>query len=541
MTWKNNIFSALIFFTFSSVAHAQVFINEIMFNPEGSDSGREWVEVCATENFDLTDSLSFRDKSGSREVLHFLALTQGDGSLLKDECAIIASDAEKLKSDFPSLSANLLDATPNFSLLNSGESIAVLKDGVILDQVLYDTQDVPEGQSLHRNAQSFVPAGPTPGNKDFSASAPLENADTDSAENEQMQVRNITELPLYKFKVVELEPPQDIFLRVPDSLRIHSHELLELPVEIFDARGKAIDDARVTVSWGDFSDEAIYGQDKIFNHIYKHAGDYMILIKAKKQNLSDVKTIKVEVIEPKLELYFDKDKDILTFNNKSELEINLLNWKLKADGSLRVLPETLIAANGKLKVPGSAFITGLYHKREIKLMSPDAKFEIYAKKHSDSVEKQEGVSENSREQEGSDDLFGKSEPNVDGAGAKSTKESEKVPESTPKRYTKERAQNTDGAKESIFGYSVALASLGSNIDDKEGETESILNKTWGFERGAGESEIVNMKGSTESHSFGLEFNLYFVFIALSLGLFALLIYLFYFLKLDKFDDWTFEE
>ncbi len=547
MIWENKILVSLVFFAAVSTAHAQVFINEIMFNPSGSDSGHEWIEICASERFEATDNLSFKDKSGNREVLHTLSLTQGDVTLLKDECAIIASDAEQFKSDYPNLSANLLDATPNFSLLNSGESIAILKDGTLLDQVLYDTQNVLEGQSLHRNAQSFVPADPTPGNKSFSASAPMENKDSDTAgtEDEKEQVRNITELPLYKFKVVELEPPQDIFLRVPDEMRVHSHELLGLPVELFDARGREVEGASVSVSWGDFSKPDLGAQDKEFTHIYKKSGAYIILLKAQKQTMRDEKTIKVTVLEPSLDLYFYKKENLLVFENKSKFDINLKDWKLKSKRRSALLSETIIAPDVKLSVLADFILPGLYHAQKIKLISPDEKFEIDAKilNEKESVvarqDKQDKNVDTEKESENAE------QPVLTDKGDHRTSDeilttvTNKEDFKPAKAYTDSSVQN---AKNSIFGYSIV--SLRDKYESKAVE-RNLDTDLYAITDEAFESnnfiEDANSSNKAELAALKISTDYRFVFVALSLLAVVLIIYFFYLFKFDEFDDWTFED
>ena len=44
----------LVLFAVPSLASAQVVINEVMYNPQGSDSGREWVELYNQGSSDVT-------------------------------------------------------------------------------------------------------------------------------------------------------------------------------------------------------------------------------------------------------------------------------------------------------------------------------------------------------------------------------------------------------------------------------------------------------------------------------------------------------
>lgn len=161
------LFTAVLFAPVS--VSAQVVISEIMYDlAEGSDSGREWIEVYneSSAAVDLTEWKVFENNSN-----HGINAV-GASSLQPGMYAVIADNAEKFKIDHPSYSGLLLDSA--FSLNNSGETLTLRCCGKELtdkDSVSYssDLGATGDGASLSRAGASFVPTDPTPGSQPGSA------------------------------------------------------------------------------------------------------------------------------------------------------------------------------------------------------------------------------------------------------------------------------------------------------------------------------------------------------------------------------------
>lgn len=143
---------------------AQVVISEIMYDlSEGSDTGREWIEVHNTggEAVNFTEWKLFEQDSN-----HGLKAIGGE-TLAPDGYAIIASDAAKFAADWPSYSGLVFDS--NFSLNNSGETLVLRCCGKELsdsDSVTYNNTGggTGDGQALHRDGSSLTAGKPSPGN-----------------------------------------------------------------------------------------------------------------------------------------------------------------------------------------------------------------------------------------------------------------------------------------------------------------------------------------------------------------------------------------
>lgn len=139
---------------------AYVAVTEIMYDlAEGSDSGREWIEVYATGPTDLTE-LKFVENGSN----HAIRATRG-AFIPSGAYAVIADNPAKFAADYPGYAGFLFDSA--FSLSNDGESIAISDAaGNTIDIVVYTSVSANgTGDSLQRHpgGNQFDAGVPTPG------------------------------------------------------------------------------------------------------------------------------------------------------------------------------------------------------------------------------------------------------------------------------------------------------------------------------------------------------------------------------------------
>jgi hypothetical protein len=136
-------------------------ITEIMYNPQGNDEGREWIEVrnegsiaVALEDMKLAES-------GQR---HGITPYKGAGALPPGGYAIITSNPDGFLEAFPAFNGLLFDSS--FSLKNTGERVGIEGGGYEPHTASYDPLwgGDDNGKSLQWNGNAFIEALPTPGN-----------------------------------------------------------------------------------------------------------------------------------------------------------------------------------------------------------------------------------------------------------------------------------------------------------------------------------------------------------------------------------------
>lgn len=155
-------------------------INEISYNPDGDDMGREWIEIFnkSTSTIDLTGFKLFEG-----ETNHGLFLKQGDRNLIPDGYVVIANDKDKFLIDYPDYAGIIFESS--FSLGNNSK-VVIFKNGDLkIDEVSYasSTGAYNNGKSLQIIGGEWKEELPTPGrsnnsifaNFSFSPSLPKEN------------------------------------------------------------------------------------------------------------------------------------------------------------------------------------------------------------------------------------------------------------------------------------------------------------------------------------------------------------------------------
>jgi hypothetical protein len=143
-----------------SVAWATVTITEVMYNPAGSDAGREWIELYnnGSESVEITSGQKgWKVSDGSNHILA-QALTVPPGGFV-----IIATNPATFRAQYGNAlfvvksALNLTNTSGTLSLLDARREV--------VDTVSYtkDLGGFEDGTSLHRVGSTFAPDVPNPG------------------------------------------------------------------------------------------------------------------------------------------------------------------------------------------------------------------------------------------------------------------------------------------------------------------------------------------------------------------------------------------
>src|SRR3989338_3062826 len=189
-----NILVAFILFAAFLTAFALPFasairINEIMYDLNGSDSGREWIEVYNDGSESLNLSAWRFYENGEK---HCLNLIQGSWSLEAGGYIIIADNSTSFLADNPSYSSTLFDSS--FSLLNTGESLALWNGSEYFSNTTYSSSSgaAGDGNSLQLIDSSWQACLPTPGSVN-SCQSQQNQTQNETNQTQQNQTQNTTQ------------------------------------------------------------------------------------------------------------------------------------------------------------------------------------------------------------------------------------------------------------------------------------------------------------------------------------------------------------
>lgn len=151
---------ALVASTTSSTPTIQ--ITEIMYNPPGDNTGREWIEVRNTGSDSIalsSKSLRIIDAHGK----HGIKPASGDGEVAAGALAIIATNPSAFLADYPSYTGALFKSA--LSLTRAGSIAAGDTGGHLFAQADYssDAGGKNDGNSLQIKNGKLVAGRPTPG------------------------------------------------------------------------------------------------------------------------------------------------------------------------------------------------------------------------------------------------------------------------------------------------------------------------------------------------------------------------------------------
>lgn len=379
----------VLFLLLGRVAFADVTISEIMYDPDGSDTNREWVEVY-NDSGSSVDMTSW--KFVEADTNHGLTGYSGGMTLGAGEYGIIALDAATFASEY-STSGPVFDAS--FSLINSGGETLSLKDsgGNIVFTVSYDPTlgANDDGNSLQKYNGSWAGADPTPGNSnsDSDTDGPADNTgggtgdDSDSGdesddsgdsgsssgsssssgggstEEKKVQVNDEWQLTIYS-----------------DSYGIVGAPSL-FTTEVENLWGSRVRPGRYVWNMGDGTtyDGKEYGE---VWHTYEYPGDYVISIDywrtgAFEKEVSVRHTFTVKATSMSIAGIVRSNGNLdAEIKNTSSSEVDLTGWSIVSSMRTYKIPAgTILLANKTLTLPSRSTHFTATEQMSLKLTAPD--------------------------------------------------------------------------------------------------------------------------------------------------------------------------
>jgi len=331
------------------LAHARVSFNEIMYDLEGADSGREWVKIFNNGN-EVVDLSGWKLREDNTN--HSLNLFQGENILPARSCAIIADNVGKFLIDWPGFSGTIFDSS--FSLNNTGEKLILLDNvGSEADSAVYNSEwgAGGNGQSLQKIGEAWSAVNAIPENcgQAGSGNAPI---------NQSLNLEPsglIT--PLENSLSIKATAGQD-------KIAVAGAET-EFKGEAFGLKNEPLENARYLWIFGDGTQK----EGKKARHAYYFPGIYQAVLNVSSGYYSASAYLKITVIPN--ELYISeikpagRDSSWIEIHNPSSETIDISDWVLKSNGkkfvfpdSTYILPESFLVVAESVSAISPALISG---------------------------------------------------------------------------------------------------------------------------------------------------------------------------------------
>ena len=357
---------------FPVITKAQVEINEIMYDLEGADSGREWVEIFNNSTNEVNLS-GWKFYDGSNHVLNEPPKNGGKGLLILSayQYAVFADKAEIFVFEHPEYEGILIDTVV---ALNNTEGILKLfnKEGVEIDSVSYDKSIGAngDGNSLQKINGDFKAAPPSMGKKNTAQTQKTnQNSDVntdynenDFSENNAAELLNqINNNKFFTEKNIKTFAGEDKTGVVGADIEFNGKSLGLNDEPLLDPN------TRFVWNFGDGASK----EGRVVRHVYSFPGDYIVFLNTASGKYSASDRLDARIIPNEIKISEISPFGLwLEIFNGSRQDIDISRWQINQENNFFIFPEnTFIKKSGFLVV--SKEILGFYlnpEKGTVKLL-----------------------------------------------------------------------------------------------------------------------------------------------------------------------------
>ena len=311
-------------------------ISEIMYDPQGTDSGREWVEIYNDTPSAVTLTSYKFFESG---VNHGITVYSSASSIPSGEYGVIADNAQKFLVDYPNYTGVLYDSA--FSLINSGEQL-ILKDSSLsnLSEVTYNSSlgGDDDGSTLSYINGTWVRGLATPG----AVNVEDTSVTVSSAATNTNQTVGVQSVP----------PSPDIIMYLPYERVVVAGAPTEFSVSATNKANNPLVNMLYTWAFGDGG----YGTASTTMYTYAYPGMYVTTVEATNGNVIGKAKMKVRVIPPDISI---RDSGVGKYGayidvyNPHAYDLEVSQWLLDIDGAKFSFPKhTELLAKQTTRISG---------------------------------------------------------------------------------------------------------------------------------------------------------------------------------------------
>ena len=375
------VFLSAVFSLMPVFCSADVVINEIMYDPDGSDTGREWVEI-KNNGYSDVDITGWKfadvvaDDTTAKHILYIPPDHGGSGTmtLSANSFAILASDAVAFLGERSGFSGTVIDTTiSNFGQQDGRTYYAKLfnKDGVEVDSVSYiiSMGANGDGNSLQLSSGAWVAATPTPGATNVSTSnSPPADTNTDSNNSNNNNNNQIATLSVGNaVDRAPVDPQIFAYINGANSAIVGVETIFK--GSVFGLDKKPLINARYLWSFGD----GILREGQTVSHFWRIPGVYLIVLEVSSGEFNTSNRLKVTVSESKISIAETKDgtDGFVLIRNDSKDDTDISRWAIKTVSKIFYFPTpTIILGGGSVAFANS--VTGLMPEADaVELLYPN--------------------------------------------------------------------------------------------------------------------------------------------------------------------------
>ena len=347
------LFGAIVFFVFHTHAvFASFQITEIMYDVNGTDTNREWIEVQNTGNSsdDLSKWYLFSDNTKHTLAPETASMVPAGGY------AVIAQNILKFRTDYPDFNVLLFDSS--WTGFNNETGTIALKDPDLnlVSSVTYSSNQGAsgDGNSLQYINNSWSAAIPTPGEANSSA----DNSQTVISNNTTSSNTNTSGSTTQKVSAT----------KEPDIPGIYTNILAKNIVIAgidFPVSSKTTGYSKEILSTGKFVWNFGDGNTRTdktpqqFNYNYKYSGQYVMTLSYYQYYYSTVadatSRLIITVVPAQISISSvgDSTDPFVQISNTSNYEIPLSGWIIKSVNHSFQIPDGTIILPSKKLIFGS--------------------------------------------------------------------------------------------------------------------------------------------------------------------------------------------
>lgn len=337
----------IIWATFPFLVQAEIYINEIMYDLEGSDDKKEWVEIYndSPSEVDLKD---WRFNDGSNHILNEPPANGGRGSLILPAFgyAILASDATTTIANYSSYFGIVIDTV--MSLSNTSETLKIIDaSGAVMDTISYNSLMGAngDGKTLQKISGSWIAAVFTPGASNAGGGSSSANSSSSLSDSSQSSSSVSSVADSGGGSVSWPDEPQIYANAGKDKTGIAGADVL-FEGKALGIKKEPLQNARYLWNFGDGAS----GEGQNVKHIYKYPGNYIAVldVSSGQYSVSDRTNVKIAANEL---IVSEANNEFIKLKNNSGVTLDISGWFLRGEGVLFKFPESsFVAANSDLTI-----------------------------------------------------------------------------------------------------------------------------------------------------------------------------------------------